>query len=117
MAYLTKEAILAAEDRKFVDVEVPEWGGTVRIGTMTAAARDRFELTLIKHRRSEGDTSIRAALVAACAVDEKGDPLFTASDLERLAAKSAAALGRLFDAASDLNVLTSEASKRQAEDL
>ena len=38
MALLTRDEILAADDIKTEDVEVPEWGGDVRVSVMS---RDR----------------------------------------------------------------------------
>ena len=37
---LSKDQILGAVDFSFVEVEVPEWGGTVRIRGLSAAERD-----------------------------------------------------------------------------
>lgn len=116
MALLNRDQILAAVDRKFVEVDVPEWGGKVRLGTMTAAARDRYETSFLAFRKGDLDVSVRAALVAACAVDEKDAPLFTQEDVVALGAKSGTALLRLFNAAADLNVLSDKAEEKQASD-
>ena len=43
MTTLSKDQILAADDRKREQVDVPEWGGHVFIGTMSSRRRDRFE--------------------------------------------------------------------------
>ena len=43
MTLLNKSQILAASDRKTEDLEVKEWGGTVRISTMSASDRDKWE--------------------------------------------------------------------------
>src|SRR5574340_159071 len=102
MTYLTKKQILEAQDLKFQDVEVPEWGGTVRVATMTARERDAYE-RVFGDIKDGMDVSIRASLCAACIVDETGKPVFTKEDLAALGQKSGAALGRVFDAAVDLN--------------
>lgn len=116
MPYLSKQQILDAQDREYVDVEVPEWGGTVRISTMTAAQRDRYEVMFAEARNGANgaNTSLRALLVAACAVDEKGDALFTLADVEALGLKSGTALNRVFARALDLNILTKSAAERVA---
>ena len=91
MTLLTKQAILAAADLPHEDVSVPEWGGTVRVRSMTGAERDQFRAAL----NVEGGTPIgqfSAALLAATIIDEAGNKLFDLGDLESLQAKSAKAL-------------------------
>ena len=105
MAMLTKEQILAAEDRRQESVEVPEWGGTVIVRTMSALQRDRWQLALMRNREDPGSVSPSAMLVASCLVNEAGEPLFTPADVAALEAKSGAALSRVFAVAAKLNVL------------
>lgn len=105
MSYLNRESILAAGDLKREAVDVPEWGGTVLISMMTGAGRDAWEQSLI--RDGKADTSnIRAKLVAACAVDETGNLLFSPADVAALGAKSGTALERCATAAQRLNGLS-----------
>ena len=106
MGALTREAILAAQDLPSKPVDVPEWGGQVFVRSMTGAERDQYEQAMIASRGPDGKINIanvRARLVAFCAVDENGKRLFADADLEALGAKSAAALDRVFAAASALN--------------
>lgn len=111
MGLLSKESILAIDDLPFRDVEVPEWGGSVRVRTMTGGERDEFEASLYE---KQGDELVykrehfRAKLLARCIADEKGDLLFRAGDIEKLSRKSAKALNRLFDAAQELNAISKE---------
>jgi hypothetical protein len=105
MALLTRDQILAADDISKETVKVPEWGGEVIIAGMNAAARDAWEQTLIgdeKHRME----NIAARLVSYCAVDDKGNRLFTDADVKALGAKSSRALARCVKAAQRLNGLT-----------
>jgi len=91
MGLLSKSAILAASDLKHEDVQVPQWGGTVRVRTMTGIERDEFRTAIA----SEGGIPVgqfSAALLAATIVDESGARLFTAEDMAALQAKSAASL-------------------------
>jgi hypothetical protein len=101
---LTREHILAAQDRASEDVAVPEWGGAVRVSAMSGAQRDHFEQSLLVDGRPD-TTNAHAKLVAACVVDESGEPLFSAADIEALGKKSAAALGRIVAVARRLNRL------------
>lgn len=105
MALLSREAILNSADLKTETVQVPEWGGEVIISTMTGAARDAWEQSLIKGKETVLD-NVRARLVAACVVDEKGARLFSEKDAELLGKKSASALERCVKVAQRLNRLT-----------
>jgi len=103
---LSKDKILSAEDLPFEDVEVQEWGGTVRLRTMTGLERDAFEQSVIMFEgktRKMNMINIRAKLVAKTAVDESGNPLFAEGDIEKLGKKSAKALDKLFGIAQKLN--------------
>lgn len=118
MALLGREAILGAVDLPTVDVEVPEWGGTVRVRMLTGTERDAFEAgTVIRQgKKVEANlVNIRARLVALCVVDENGLRLFTEADAEKLGQKSGAALGRVFEAAQKINGLTEGAAAAAEE--
>ena len=95
--------ILAALDLAHEDVPVPEWGGTVRIKTMTGAARDAFEASLVQEGGKRDFTNLRARLLAHAIVGEDDQPVFSAADVDALGQKSAAALDRLYDVAQRLN--------------
>lgn len=106
MGLLSKDQILAADDLPFQDVEVPEWGGTVRVRTMTGSERDTFEASI--YDAGGGSTTLdrkdfRAKLLSKVIVDDKGQRLFTDKEIAQLGAKSVRALDRVFGVAQDLN--------------
>lgn len=105
---LTREQILAAADLPRESVDVPEWGGTVIVQTMTGADRDAFEASVITADGKPNLRNMRAKLVAACVVDESGHRLFTAADIEALGGKSASALERISRVAQRLNRMGDE---------
>lgn len=110
MNILNKQLILAAVDLKTEDISIPEWGGDVRVRTMTGFERDAFESTLIKGSDGRRDlTNLRARLLAMTIVDENGDRVFAADDAALLGAKSASALDQLFEVAQRLNGMGSKA--------
>jgi len=113
MTLLTKDQILAASDIKTEEVHVPEWGGTVRVSTMTGEARDRFESACVTDDGKANVSNVRAKLVASSIVDEDGRLMFTDADIEQLGHKSAAALDRVFEVAQRL----SRVSASDVEDL
>lgn len=110
--YLTKEAILNADDRKYEEVEVPEWGGTLRIGTITAGEKGKYETSLFKFLpdgtrqiNSKNMQNLRTRLIAACVVDETGERLFSDKDVDALDSRSSGAIERVFSACTKLNAL------------
>jgi hypothetical protein len=111
MARLSKEAILAADDTRTEEVEVPEWGGSVLVRGMTGRERDEFESSMLIQAAGQTARDLRntrAKLVAKCAVDDDGARLFTDGDVTALGEKSAAALVRVFEVAARLSGLDEE---------
>ena len=105
MGLLNKLAILGAEDLKHEDVEVPQWGGTVRVRMMTGAERDEFRSALASEEDGVPVGKFSAALLVATCVDENGARLFTMEDMDALAEKSAASLDAPAAVAMRLNGL------------
>lgn len=107
--YLSKQEILAQDDLKYEDVQVPEWGGAwVRVRTLNASERDHFEASTVERRGKNVVTNlenIRARLCLLTMVDENGDRMFQDEDTYPLGGKSAAALDRVFVVAQRLNGL------------
>lgn len=112
MALLGTDDILGSDDRKFVEIPVPEWGGSVRLRSLSGAERDRFETSMSKQRgskREDNYENVRARLVALCAVDENGARLFTSPEkIAHLGTKSASALQKLFNACQALNGMSDQ---------
>lgn len=106
MTLLTKEQILQQDDLKSEIVNVPEWGGEVRVCTMSGFARDRFESSITSKTGVMDMKNVRAKLAAATIVDENGNLLFDENDITKLGNKSCAALDRVFAAAQRLNLIT-----------
>jgi hypothetical protein len=116
---LSKADILAASDLASETVEVPEWGGAVIVRTMTGAQRDAYEATLMTRNdagKLEVNTdNMRAKLLLVTLVDEQGNALFTASDLDALSGKSSGAIERLAVVAQKLNGLNKGAVEDAAK--
>jgi len=119
MAYLTRDTILAVDDREYETVPCPEWGGEVRLRSLTGAERDAYEQSLVQTRGKSREMNLRnarAKLVALCAVDESGKRLFADADVDALGKKNAKPLDRLFDAARRLSGLSEDDVGRLTED-
>lgn len=111
MSLLSRDQVLGAEDLSYEIVDVPEWGGKVRVRGLTGTERDAFEASMVKStgKIQKIDTAnIRAKLCALTMVDDEGERLFTDSDVALLGKKSASALDRVYDAAARLSKITKE---------
>lgn len=110
--FLTRDALLAAPDIEYDSMEVPEWGGSVRLKMLTSRERDAYEASCLRKRHDgtkEFDArNVRAKLVALCLVDEAGNRLLQEEDIAALGRKSAKALSRVFDRCSAMNGLGAE---------
>ena len=116
---LSREQIIRAADRKTEDVDVPEWGGTVRVRALSGVERDAYEAGIVQLR---GDGSkvvnlknLRGRLVSLSCVDEEGNRIFTDEDAIALGDKSASALERVFDVARRLSGLSEDDVEELAE--
>lgn len=127
MGLLTRDQIRAAQDVVHETVEVPEWGGSVRVKALNGAERDAFEASLTQQKGKQfkmNMQNVRARLARLTCVDEKGAPIFQPSDEHWLGEKSAAALDRVFDVAmrlagmrdQDIEELTENFTSGQSED-
>lgn len=119
MAMLSREDILAAKDLKYMDLDVPEWGGEVRIKMLTGAERDEFESSTVKMGKNgkpeQNLANLRARLVSLCLVDDENRPLFSKQDIGHLGMKSAAALERVFKACQEHNAMSEADIEELAE--
>ncbi len=99
MKELTREAILAAEDLSQVEVEVPEWGGSVWVRGLTAHERTKLE----RSGNEPEDEDRRLKLVTLCTCDREGKRLFNLEDIEALGEKNWEPVQRIFEKALELN--------------
>ena len=115
---LSRDDILKADDLETEDVDVPEWGGVVRIRGLTGTQRDAFEASVVKMNGTNKQynlTNLRARFVALCVVDADGKRLFTDADVKQLGEKSATALERVWTAARKLSGMSEDDVEELAE--
>lgn len=105
---LTAEQILTADDAGLLEVNVPEWGGSVYIRVMSVGERDSYERMWIG-KRETGVDNFRTEYLARVLCDEKGKLLFSHEKIAALSSKSGAVMGRLFDAAMKHNYMQEDA--------
>ena len=117
MTSLTREQILACQDIKIEEVQVPEWGGGVFVKSLTGKELDLYQDGIVKMRGKDVQginyVNMRSKLVAMALCDAEGKRLFSETDVETLAAKSAGALNRVFLAAQRISGL----DKTEVEDI
>lgn len=119
MAILGRNAILESKDLKTEEVEVPEWGGSVLIRSLTGEQRDEYEASMFELGKNgnpkQNLANVRARLVVLCIVNEQGEQMFNKADVKLLGRKSAAALERVATAAQKLNAISDEDIEELAE--
>src|SRR3990172_989051 len=103
---LTKEMMLEAEDLPSQEVDVPEWGGWVRLRGLSGAEASAFSSRLVRIGPDGKPQAVKldnfmADLLSLCIVDESGQPLFSRTDVAALGRKSARVLKRLSDIATE----------------
>lgn len=102
--FLSAEEILAVEDIKIAEVDVPEWGGVVRLRPMSGEEAEQFVSIVSKDK-----TGAAIKVVAMCAVKEDGlTRLFTEEQVGLLKKKALRAIMRLQKKAMEINGLNEE---------
>jgi hypothetical protein len=94
---LSKSEIFAAIDAKTIEVDVPEWGGSILLRCMTGSCRNEYEYWASQQVKEDVPDyrGIRERLIIYCAVDGNGKQLFDESDLAELGAKNSEVIDRI----------------------
>lgn len=127
MDLLSRSQILEADDQDYEEVNCPEWGGMVRLRSITGAERDAYEASCIVQKgnnRTVNMKNARAKLIVLMAVDQHGTRLFSEDDIRALAKKNARPIDRLFDVCQrlagiseeDMDQLTANLEEAQTDD-
>ena len=114
---LTRDAILGASDIETRDVPVPEWGGSVRLRSLSGLERDSWEASNRLLKGSEYVPNLKGAkarLLVRAIVDENGSRLFADTDAGALAAKSAGVIERLAEVVAQMSGITEAAVEEAA---
>jgi hypothetical protein len=101
---LTREEILAVIDRKPIEIDVPEWGGTVFVRPLSSPERARWEAIVAGSANKTVDNA-REVLAVLSLSDAEGNRLFTEEDVPQIAGKNAIALERIGLASMKLSKL------------
>lgn len=101
--YLTVDQILDADDLPAEDMDIPEWGGKIKVRGLTGTERDRMEFVLAEARKNPETANIRAQLVGRCIVKSDGSRMFDDKKIAALGEKSGAVIDRIFDKVRELS--------------
>jgi hypothetical protein len=114
---MTREEFLKlGADTSIRAVEVPEWGCTAHVRSMSGVERTEFKTiseACVKAGR-EPDADTHLVLLTAC--DESGKRIFSSADFELVNSKSAKAITALARAALMVNGLIPEAVELEKKD-
>ena len=109
---MNKEQFFAAVAAEVKEVEVKALGAVLKFRVLTGEARDKF------HELMQGNSSaahFEASIVAATVVDDTGEPMFSAEDVAKLKASSAAAVGEVAKFAMEVNRIGATAEEQAAK--
>lgn len=109
---LNRDNILGALTYEVHKVEVPKWGGTVCVRSFSARLKDKIEQMQLEGAKKQ---SIRAVSLAGCICNEKGELLFSDSDIEALADKDVESVDLVLDKILEINSITDEGIKEASK--
>jgi hypothetical protein len=104
-----KETIFSADDITKETVEVPEWGVTVEIRSMSAAERAKLMEGASKNDKTDVGLMYAMTVIATVYDPTTGLPVFTDQDREAILSKNGAVIERLATKALGSSGLTAEA--------
>ncbi len=117
--YLTRDDILAVQDYRTAEIEVPEWGGMVRVRELMANEMEDIGFGMVTPEGKADATRAKGMLtklVLMATIDENGDRLFTKSHVKALGGKSFSALSKVAYAIMDLSGLSNEEAEEGEDD-
>lgn len=122
MAFLDRDAIKSAKHALTEPIDVPEWGGQVRVRALSGAEVESiFEWSRVTEGRGKKQKTririkgTRAKIVALGTVNEDGSQMFTEADEPWLNAANAQALTRVAEAIQRLSGMLDEEDDEDAE--
>jgi hypothetical protein len=107
MPELTKDQILSADDLDLLEIEVPEWKGSVFCRVMSVGERDAYEREWIG-KKETGVENFRTKFLQRVLCSKSGELLFTGDEVAALSKKSARVMARLWDKAMKHNHLMAD---------
>lgn len=120
---LSRQQIIDVNDLNSEIVEVPEWGGSVKVIALNAKDAQAYAASLVKINNISGKVeklnmdSMMTKLLVKAIVDEHGEPLFNEDEVEILNKKNSKPIKRLFEAAQRLSGIGDDKQQEIKENL
>ena len=111
--FLSASDILAADDFDYLEVDIKQWGGTLRLRSMTAAEVHQFNKAMAN---DDGRESSIARAIFFRAVDAEGNKLFDEDNWMELQGKSLIPLLAAQDGFMRLNKMHEVGAEKKASD-
>jgi hypothetical protein len=108
--FLTADEVHAADDLACAELEVPEWGGWLRVRALSLDAYLTIKESASELDGSENERDLTTRMLAAGLVDGNGHPMFDQEGAARLLDKSATAVGKVMQAIAAVAGVTPEAT-------
>lgn len=135
MALLNRNQILEAKDIQTKDIEVTEWGGTIRIKQLSAKEHNDIVMNMINIRKmaakqlSKRNTNEnledainelaiknqKILLIIKSVVDENMKPLFGEEDIELLYQKNTNVIDKIVAEIEEFNSVSTEDTKKNLD--
>lgn len=109
---LNKQQIKDVNDLPSIIVDMPEWGGEIKVRTMSAKDRIDFEK---KNATSKTELETMINLIMFSCVNEDNSLMFDKDDYDFLASKSAKSLMRIFNEAVKISTLSNDGLENKAK--
>lgn len=135
MALLNRNQILEANDIQTKDIEVKEWGGTIRIKQLSAKEYNDIFMNMINIRKmaakqlskKNADENLEEAInelaiknqkiliIIKSVVDENMNPVFTEADMELLYQKNTNVINKIIAEIEEFNSVSTEDVKKNLD--
>jgi hypothetical protein len=106
---LTKEQILSVQDLETVEVNVPEWGGVVKVRTLSGTDMGKWRQIVFNKQEENRIVDSDALLCALSIVDDNNKKIFSEVDVIALSSKSSTAIDRITEVIQKLNKMSAKA--------
>jgi hypothetical protein len=114
---LSKEALQKKDDLPTRTVEVPEWGGSVRLRGLSGKKRMQMRRCYDAKTGEIADDEVLAKVLVWSMVGADGKPVLTESDVPWLIEKNGVVLVRLAEAVMEMSAMTEKSAAEVKENL
>jgi hypothetical protein len=112
---LTREQILSNKSFRSKTIEIPEWGGEVRLKAMSGADREAMESVVYEDvggkLQIKKGVSYMAEMLLRTWCDDDGNLLFKPDEINLIQEKDSVILARIFKVAAEVNGLSGDEEK------